>query len=75
MPEPVNRESLTKGLEERYASQHVGGAYDAKQLTFVNFFNDTFAFGFTGGGTNTSMPRKDSTLIAGLDPHRYSGSG
>lgn len=75
MPEPIKRESLTKGLEERYATQHVGGAYDAKQLEFANFFSDEFGVGFTKGGTNTGFPRKNSGLVMGLDPHRYSGAG
>jgi len=33
MPSPVNRESLTKGLLERYYTQKVGGAFDAKKPT------------------------------------------
>ena len=33
MPTPVNRESLTKGLLERYYTQKVGGAFDAKKPT------------------------------------------
>ncbi len=33
MSTPVNRESLTKTLEQRYQTQHVGGAYDAKKPT------------------------------------------
>ena len=33
MPLPLNRESLNKGLSERYATQHVGGAFDAKKAT------------------------------------------
>ena len=30
MPNPTNRESLNKGLEARYATQKVGGAFDVK---------------------------------------------
>ena len=33
MPAPINRESLNKGLLERYETQHVGGAFDAKKPT------------------------------------------
>jgi hypothetical protein len=33
MPTPVNRESLNKSLEERYKTQKVGGAFDAKKAT------------------------------------------
>lgn len=28
---PIDRQSLGTTLEERYATQHVGGAYDARQ--------------------------------------------
>ena len=31
MPTPLNRESLNKSLEERYKTQKVGGAFDAKK--------------------------------------------
>ncbi len=33
MPNPIKRDSLTTNLEKRYASQHVGGAFDAKNIT------------------------------------------
>ena len=33
MSTPYNRESLNKGLLERYETQHVGGAFDAKKAT------------------------------------------
>ena len=33
MSTPYNRESLNKGLLERYETQHVGGAFDAKKPT------------------------------------------
>ncbi len=33
MPTPFNRESLNKSLEERYKTQKVGGAFDAKKAT------------------------------------------
>ena len=32
MPTPVNRESLNKSLEQRYASQKFGGAFNAKDI-------------------------------------------
>jgi len=32
MPTPVNRESLNKGLEERYKTQSSGGAFNAKDI-------------------------------------------
>lgn len=33
MPNPTDRPSLTKTLEQRYAEQHAGGAFDAKVIT------------------------------------------
>lgn len=75
MPIPIKRDSITKGLEERYATQHVGGAYDAtKAGTFtVDDFNDEFADGFTKGGLNTNFPKKDSQYVSGLDTRKYKG--
>ena len=32
MPTPLNRESLNKSLEERYKTQKVGGAFNAKDI-------------------------------------------
>lgn len=32
MPNPITRESLTMGLEDRYKKSHVGGAFDAKSI-------------------------------------------
>ena len=32
MPIPLNRESLNKGLEERYKTQRIGGAFNAKDI-------------------------------------------
>jgi hypothetical protein len=33
MPEPINRKSLTKSLEDRYKSDAAGGAFDAKKAS------------------------------------------
>ena len=32
MPNPITRESLTVGLEDRYTKSKVGGAFDAKAI-------------------------------------------
>jgi hypothetical protein len=32
MPIPVERQSLTKTLEQRYAAQHAGGSFEVKTL-------------------------------------------
>jgi hypothetical protein len=32
MPTPLNRESLNKSLEQRYESQKIGGAFNAKDI-------------------------------------------
>lgn len=53
MPTPIERQSLDMSLEDRYNTQHVGGAFDAKKDT-----PDIFGFqekmwtkaGFTKGG-------------------------
>jgi len=74
MPTPIKRESLTKGIEARYASQNAGGAFDAKKagtITVDDFGND-FADGFTKGGLNTNLPKKDSSYIQGFDGRKYS---
>jgi hypothetical protein len=68
-----DRESLNKSLEERYATQKAGGAYDAKLagVAMVDDFSNEFANGFTKGGANTNLPKKDSTLVKGLDTRKY----
>ena len=75
MPIPIKRDSITKGLEERYSTQHVGGAYNAKTAgnAVVDDFNNEFADGFTKGGLNTHFPKKDSQYIKGLDVRKYKG--
>lgn len=73
MPTPIDRESLTKNLEERYATQTAGGAYDAKQIpnALTDDFNNEFADGFTKGGQNTNLPKKESMYVKGLDTRKY----
>jgi len=112
MPTPIQRDSLTKGIEERYASQRAGGAFDAKKAGTPNNdmeeteifpddesiewlysntkvggaydaktagsattdnFNNEFADGFTKGGLNTNLPKKESSYAKGLDTRKYKG--
>jgi len=42
MPTPIERPSLTTPLTQRYASQHVGGAFEADQID-TEGFNALFA--------------------------------
>lgn len=42
MPTPIERPSLTIPLSQRYATQHVGGAFDADQID-TEGFNALFA--------------------------------
>jgi len=74
MPIQTNRESLTKGIEARYATQNAGGAFDAKKAgtITVDDFNNEFADGFTKSGLNTNLPKKDSSYIRGFDGRKYS---
>lgn len=77
MPTPTQRESLTKGIEERYVSQKAGGAYNAKTAGTAtsDAFNNEFADGFTKGGANTNLPKKDSYYVKGFDGIRYAPGG
>jgi hypothetical protein len=77
MPTPIQRDSLTKGIEERYASQRAGGAYDAKTAGTATSddFSNEFADGFTKGGLNTNLPKKDSFYVKGFDGRRYAPGG
>jgi hypothetical protein len=73
----AERESLNKSLEQRYADQRAGGAFDAKTAgdAVVDDFSNEFADGFTKGGQNTNLPKKDSSLVKGLDTRKYSPGG
>jgi hypothetical protein len=73
MPTPIQRDSLTKNLEDRFGSQRAGGAYDAKTAGTAtsDAFNNEFADGFTKGGLNTNLPKKDSQYVTGLDVRKY----
>lgn len=74
MPNPVDRPSLKTDLASRYKTQRTGGAYDAKTAGTVmqdNMSNE-FADGFTKGGRNTRLPKKDSSLVKGVNTKKYS---
>lgn len=75
MPNPIERDSLTTNLETRYKTQRAGGAYNAKQVpnALVDDFSNEFANGFTKGGANTNLPKKDSIYLNGLDTKKYKG--
>lgn len=70
---PIKRDSLEKGIEKRYDSQKSGGAFDAKSAgnATVDYMSDEFADGFTKGGKNTNLPKKDSLMLRGFVKHRY----
>ncbi len=79
MPTPINRESLNKSLEERYASQKVGGAFDAKQATpdifgtlEKNWTKPGFAKrGEEGLAIDGSESKKGSFFIQGFSNKKY----
>lgn len=73
MPTPINRPSIDTDLEQRYQKQHVGGAYDAKTVNkvFADNMPNEFANGFTKGGKNTNLPKKDSMYLSGFSNRRY----
>ena len=71
----TNRESLNKGMEERYNTQKTGGAFNANLAGSImsDGFSNEFADGFTKGGINTGFPKKESFLVKGLDTRKYKG--
>lgn len=70
---PTERPSVETNLEKRYEGQRAGGAYDAKQAgnTTIDAFNNSFADGFTKGGANTHLPKKNSMYIQGHTTRKY----
>lgn len=75
MPIPTERPSLDTNLEKRYEAQRAGGAFDAKTAgdATVDTFGNTFADGFTKGGVNTNLPKKDSSYLQGHTTRKYHG--
>lgn len=70
-----SRPSMSKTLEQRYASQKVGGAFDAKAAgtAHVNNLSDEFSDGFTKGGSETNLPKKESVFLKGHSTKKYQG--
>jgi hypothetical protein len=73
--EQTDRKSLVTTMEERYAKGTCGGAFDAKaagKVTADGFSND-FADGFTKGGKDTGLPKKESMFLKGHSNKKYKG--
>jgi hypothetical protein len=66
MPNPTDRPSLTKTIEQRYAEQHVGGAFDAKAITLGGkhspIDNSTLSALHTTPGFKTQMGEQETEL-------------
>ena len=66
MPNPTDRPSLTKTLEQRYADQHAGGAYDAKTIITSGqhspIENSTLSALHTRAGFKTLMGEQETEL-------------
>ena len=73
MANPTDRQSLTLNMEDRYKKSKAGGAFDAKSAgkTFTDGIPNDFADGFTKGGKNTGLPKKDSMLLKGHNTQKY----
>ena len=75
MANPTDRQSLTLNMEDRYNKSKAGGAFDAKsagEILHDGIPND-FADGFTKGGANTRLPKKDSMFLKGHNTQKYKG--
>jgi hypothetical protein len=78
MSTPYNRESLNKGLLERYETQHVGGAFDAKKATpdiFGQLEKDWTKPGFAIGGEEglgiLGIKKGKSLYLNGFNNKKY----
>lgn len=73
--EQTERKSLVTTLEDRYAKSKCGGAFDAKSAgkSNVDGFSNEFADGFTRGGKDTGMPKKESIFLKGHSNKKYKG--
>lgn len=78
MPTPVNRESLNKSLEQRYETQKVGGAFDAKKATpdiFGQLEKQWTKPGFAKAGEEglgiNGTKKGQSLYSKGLDTRKY----
>lgn len=68
MSEQINRISLTKNLEQRYASDKTGGAFDAKKAG-----TNTAILGLQGDFGYTQLSR-DLTIEPGFTPFIKGGN-
>lgn len=77
MPNPIQRQSLNTPLEQRYKTSKSGGSFNAKTAGTpsgkVDFLPNDFANGFTSGGNNTNLPKKDSSYLKGHNTRKYKG--
>lgn len=78
MSTPFNRESLNKSLEERYKTQKVGGAFDAKKATpdiFGQLEKDWTKPGFASGGEEglgiEGIKKGKSLYLNGFNNKKY----
>jgi hypothetical protein len=62
-------------MEERYAKSSCGGAFNAKDAgkSTVDGIANEFADGFTVGGKNTNLPKKESMFLKGHSNKKYKG--
>lgn len=70
-----NKQSANMTLEQRYEKSSCGGAFDAKSAgkITVDGFSNEFADGFTVGGKNTNLPKKESIYLKGHSNKKYKG--
>lgn len=70
-----SNDKTSLNLEDRYNSSACGGAFDAKSVgsKFTDGIANTFANGFTRGGSNTNLPKKDSIFLQGHSTKKYKG--
>ena len=75
MANPTDRQSLTLNMEDRYKKSKAGGAFDAKSSgeKLTDGIPNDFADGFTKGGANTGLPKKDSMFLKGHNTQKYKG--
>ena len=84
MPTPIQRDSLTVGLEQRYNTQQAGGAFDAKKagtstapssIQAKQFENsDTFVVDEQQGVSDFKNDGNNlSVYVQGLDTTKYKG--
>ena len=73
IPNDVDKKCVALDMEDRYKKCTAGGAFDAKSAgkTFTDGIPNDFADGFTKGGANTGLPKKDSMFLKGHNTQKY----